>query len=192
MTRFLLLCLVFITPVLGFAAGLTPRLAPLHDATIAYDFTAPGRGPIQITVRIAAGGRHLRVTGESLPVELLIDRDLARAYLLLPIASAYGTALIGKQDPENGFLRHAQFLRLDADRVSGLSCTHWRAISRDGEAEACITSSGLILSGYSASQHHGKFEIVARRVSQAPLPPDLFTLPHGFTDAGTLPIPGLN
>ncbi len=133
---------------------------------------------------IQAGGVHLRVAGESLPISLLVDRRDGTASILLPVLKLYNTVAIGRYDPERTILRGARFERHGERHLTGLACSDWAASSPQGHASACITQDGVILAG-TASDRSGELGTVrATTVVYGTLPPVLFRLPDGYHDAG--------
>jgi len=176
----------------AFARTSAPLLAPLHDVTIDYSLEPPNHTPIDVVVQAQAGGQKLRVHGENLPVELVIDRAAQVAHIMLPIAAAYANVSIAGQDPQRGVLQHAVFTRHGARRVAGLGCTDWSAIWANGHANACITADGVILEANLISEHHGTTRIVAHRVTEGPISRENFVVPANYTNTGAFPIPAFD
>jgi hypothetical protein len=171
----------------GAAAAPAPRLVPDRDVTIEYRVTPQDRAPVDVVVAVAAGGRFLHITSQDLPTTILVNRDTETAAILLPVLRAYAELRIGRFDPERTVLRGAAFSRAGERMVAGRRCIEWRALSRDGQAAACITPDGVILRGAASSGGNGEMgSIEARRVVYGPLSPDLFTVPPDFRKS---PIP---
>lgn len=187
----LLLGLATGLPATAQAARPAPLLAPRQDVSLVYQFTQGSHPPMVLTVQAEGGGRHLRISGEDLPVTIVIDRDAELARLLLPIAQAYAEVPVGDHDPERGFLAHAHFTRLGPGRQAGLACTNWRAVSGADRAEACITDGGIILQGRLTSANGTATIVTALRVTPGMLDRALFRVPAGYTNTGNLPIPPL-
>jgi hypothetical protein len=162
-------------------AAEAPRLAPDRDVTIEYQVSPEGRQPVDVTVAAMAGGRFLRITSDALPTTILVNRDTGRAAIVLPMLRMYADAKIGKYDPERTILHGAAFARLGEREIAGRHCIVWRAVSADGQAEACITPDGVILRGSATSNRRGALgTIEARRVVYGRLGPDAFQVPPDF------------
>jgi hypothetical protein len=181
--RFLFLALCFTTQ-----AAAAPLLAPLRDVTVTYQVQPRDFSPLTVRVAIAAGGQRLRITAENLPTAFLVDRRAQQALVLLPVLKMFSRVKLRDADPENTLLRRAHFERHGQERIAGLACTDWTAISAEGRATGCITDDGVILRGR-AINHHGEIGAVqASNVEYGPVPPDLFDVPSGYTSAGALPL----
>ncbi len=178
MKAFLLLALV----ASGAAnAAPAPLLAPDRDVTIEYRVSPEGRQAVDVTVAAMAGGRFLRITSDSLPTTILVNRDTGRAAIVLPVLRMYADAKIGKYDPEQTILRGADFSRAGERVIAGRRCIEWHAVSADGQAAACITPDGVILRGIATSNRKGDLgTIEARRVVYGKLAPDVFQVPPDF------------
>lgn len=162
-------------------AAPAPLLAPVRDVTIEYQVTPRDRAPLDVVVAVSAGGRRLHITSDALPTTILVNRDAGTADILLPLLRAYAELRIGRYDPEQTVLRGATFTRAGARMLTGRRCMEWRAVSRDGQAAACITPDGVILRGEASSGRKGALgSIEARRVVYGPLAPGLFHIPADF------------
>jgi hypothetical protein len=190
--KFLCLTLCLLAPPCFASIGVAaPLLAPQRDVTIDYAVQPRDHQPLDMRVSVQAGGRVLRITSEDLPTAFLVDRPAHRATILLPVLKLYATIGIGPLDPQEGVLKHARFERHGMERLAGLVCTDWTAVSPSGRAEGCITSDGVILRGSYADQHGKLGSVRAQHVLFGPLPPEVFERPAGYRDAGTLPVDGL-
>jgi hypothetical protein len=181
MRTFLILPLLVCT-----AAVSTPRLVPVRDVTVDYVVHADGARPQAVRVSIEAGGAHLRIAGEGLPLAILVDRPAGVAHVLVPLLRAYSTVDIARYDPERGVLRDAVFTRGRTERLAGGRCTDWRASSPSGTASACITDGGVILKGEFANRHGTGGGVLATSVDYAPLPRWTWSPPDEFHDMGPL------
>ncbi len=169
----------------------TPLLAPERDVTVTYEVQPRDFSPLTVRVAIAAGGQRLRITAENVPTAFLVDRRAEQALILLPVLKMFTRVKITDADPETTILRKAHFERHGQERIAGLSCTDWTAVSPEGHASGCITDDGVILRGR-ATNHHGEIgAIKASNVEYGPVPPDLLTVPSGYTNAGALPLGSL-
>jgi hypothetical protein len=163
-----------------------PRLVPTHDVTIDY-LVHPGTGRDQsVRVSIEAGGGRLRIVGEDLPVNVLVDRQAGLAHVLVPLLRAYTSLSITRYDPERTVLRHASFSRAGSERLAGGPCTDWLATSASGSASACITDGGVILKGEVTNRHGRVASLMATAVDYAPLPAWTWSLPGDYHDLGPL------
>jgi hypothetical protein len=170
------------------AAVSPPRLVPSRDVTVEYSVHAPGARDQSVRVSIAAGGAHLRITGEALPVTLLVDRPAGTARVLVPLLRAYASLPIGRYDPERTVLHDAHFTRGAGETLAAGRCTDWTARSKTGTASACITDDGVILKG-AVTNHRGEAgAILATSVDYAPLAAGTFAMPPKFHDLGELPL----
>lgn len=162
-------------------AAARPRLVPVRDVAVDYALR-PESGPeMDVRVLIQAGGQRLRITSDTLPATLLVDRQTETASFLVPMLRAYSDLNIARYDLQGTVLRDADFTRAGRGNVAGLACTVWRARSQTGSAEACITDDGVILEGEANSDRRGKLGAVrARRVVFAPASPQDFAIPPGF------------
>jgi hypothetical protein len=181
MRAFLILPLLFCT-----AAISAPRLVPVRDVTIEYLVRAGDARPQAVRVSIEAGGAHLRIAGQNLPLSILVDRPAGLAHVLVPLLRAYSTIDIARYDPQRTVLHDAAFTRGGTERLAGGRCTDWRATSPSGTASACITEGGVILKGEFANRHGTGGAVLATSVDYAPLPPWTWSLPAGFHDMGPL------
>jgi hypothetical protein len=173
----LLLCMGALAP---------PRLVPAHDVTIDY-LVHPAAGRDQaVRVSIEAGGGHLRIAGQDLPVSILVDRPAGVAHVLVPLLRAYTSLSIARFDPERTVLRHASFTRVGSEHLAGGACTDWVATSASGSASACVTGGGVILKGEVTDRHGKVGSVLATAVDYAPLPPWTWLLPGDFHDLGPL------
>jgi hypothetical protein len=158
-----------------------PLLVPTRDVTVQYQVTPHDHGALDVRVAVKAGGTRLRITSDTLPTTVLVNRDTEKAAVMLPLLRAYSDIKIGKYDPENTVLKGATFSRGGHDRVAGHECTAWHAISGDGSADACITGDGVILRGALRSNKRGEeVTLVASRVDYAPVPDADFAVPPDF------------
>jgi hypothetical protein len=165
----------------GAAADARPLLVPARDVTVAYQVTPEGHAPLDVLVAIKAGGSKLRITSDTLPTTLLVDRSTERAAIVLPMLHAYSDIKIGRYDPEQTVLKGATFTRGGAQRVLGHPCTEWHATSSDGTASACITAEGVILRAEVDNEKRGKaVRLAATRVDFAPVPDATFAVPPDF------------
>jgi len=182
------LALMFATP----AVASVPLLAPTRDVTVTYNVQPRDHAPLQVRVSIAAGGARLRITAEDIPTAFLVDRREHMATILLPMLKMFATVKIGEYDPQESVLRGAHFERHGTETIAGRVCTDWSAVSAQGAAAACITEDGVILRGHAAN-HHGELgTVMASTVEYGALPAELFERPRGFTNAGSLPVGGLD
>jgi len=183
--RYVLAALACLAALPGRAA--VPRLVPTRDVTVTYILTRRDRGTLDVLVNIEAGGDRLRISSQELPVALVLDRRVGKGTILLPMLKAYQDIHLGF-NMTDAALRGVHFDRQGRDRVAGRLCTNWTAHARDGQAHACITDDGVILRGAAEDSHGEVGQVVATNVRYAPLSPELFIRPDGFTSQ-TLPLP---
>jgi hypothetical protein len=176
----------FLLPLLFCTAASAPRLVPVRDVTIDYIVHAGEARPQAVRVSIEAGGAHLRIAGQDLPLSILVDRPAGVAHVLVPLLRAYSTLDIARYDPERGVLHDAVFTRGGTEHLAGGRCTDWRAASPAGTASACITEGGVILKGEYANRHGAGGAVLATGVDYAPLPRVTWSLPANFHDMGPL------
>jgi hypothetical protein len=161
-----------------------PRLVPQRDVTVSYQISIPGRPSLDVRVAIQAGGTRLRIVGDELPTSFIVDRRSETAAIVLPMLKTFTRVSIARYDPAQTVLAGASFVRGARDVVAGFACTHWRARSARGTAEACLTEDGVILQGSVTSDRKGTLGIVrALRVSYGGLPPQIFTVPDDYVES---------
>jgi hypothetical protein len=171
-------------PAIAAVTAPAPRLVPLRDVTVDYRVLIPNQPPLDVGVAIAAGGTRLRILGEDLPTSFLVDRQTETAAIVLPMLKMYTRVSIARYDPTQTVLRGAGFTRGGRGEAAGLACTHWRAHSAQGRADACITADGVILNGTMDSDRKGNVgQLRALRVTYAPLPPEIFAVPANYHES---------
>ena len=165
----------------GAMAAPQPLLVPTRDVTLEYQVVPDGHAPVEVDVAVKAGGMRLRITSDTLPTTLLVNRDTEKAAIMLPMLRAYSDIKIGRFDPTNTVLKGANFTQGGQERVAGHECTVWRAASAEGTAEGCITADGVILRGAVANEKRGKqVTLTATRVEFGPVPDADFVVPPDF------------
>ena len=182
-------------PIAGFAllTALAPRLAaparaadqphtmPTRDVKVVYDVQPEGApAPQQITVWFAGG--RMRIDSPDGQGETILDRD--RHLLTIVMDSAH----IYMEVPEREAMRSPflldpsmHFERTGTAMVAGLPCTSWKIKANGGNATACITTDGVLLSEAGVDQQGARGKLEARKVVYGEIPPATFTAPAGYS-----------
>lgn len=162
------------------AAGAVPVFLPTQDVAVSYSLSAPGQAPLNVELRYDAAGRRARIDAPA-GYYVLGDLPAGQAELVLPSLHAVVRApdfssLTGEIMRADG----AQFTRLGEGRYAGLDCENYLVLDRGVTGTACLTASGVVLH-FAGHDAHGRAEGTALAVTYAPLPPDLFAPPSGYT-----------
>lgn len=114
---------------------------------------------------------------------VIINRASQEVLVILNDRHIY-TRLVQQEGIRNPFLLDLsmQFTRKGSDVVAGQPCTVWAAQSAQGQATACVTDDGFILSqtGIDVDGLNGR--IRAMKVSYEPVPDSVFQPPAGFQE----------
>lgn len=164
-----------------------PKLAPSRDATVLYTVQAEGAPTSQpVRVYFSGNGALMRIDGPDGPGggsrgAMILDRAAKTTTVVLNEAQVY-MQIPQKDEVRTPFLLDGtmQFTRAESSTVAGQPCTNWTIVSGKGNATACVTDDGIILSesGVDASGSRGHLQ--AQTVSYAPLAPSLFVPPIGY------------
>ncbi|WP_201762588.1 DUF4412 domain-containing protein [Acetobacter pasteurianus] len=180
-----------------------PRLTPARDAIIDYSFQPqPTAQDLQngakpdtpvptrhVQVMFSGDGGLMRINymtsmeGDESRGAVIINRASQEVLVLLNDRHIY-TRLVQQEGIRNPFLLDLsmQFTRKGSDVVAGQPCTVWAAQSAQGQATACVTDDGFILSqtGIDVDGLNGR--IRAMKVSYEPVPDSVFQPPAGFQE----------
>lgn len=160
-----------------------PPFMPTHDVSVTYDVQPDGVPTAQrITVLFSGGGRLMRVNGPDGQGATILDRDNRLITIIINSAKVY------MQAPERDELR-SPFL-LDASmkfvpdgrgRVAGLDCVRWSITAASGNATACVTVDGVVLSEQGVDSQGVRGHLTAQSVAYALVPAASFQPPTGYT-----------
>ncbi|GBR50589.1 DUF4412 domain-containing protein [Acetobacter pomorum] len=180
-----------------------PRLTPARDAIIDYSFQPqPTAQDLQngakpdtptptrhVQVMFSGDGGLMRINymtnmeGDESRGAVIINRASQEVLVILNDRHIY-TRLVQQEGIRNPFLLDLsmQFTRKGSDVVAGQPCTVWAAQSAQGQATACVTDDGFILSqtGIDVDGLNGR--IRAMKVSYEPVPDSVFQPPVGFQE----------
>ena len=160
-----------------------PPTMPEHDATVTYQVTPSDHAPQVIRVYFSDGGRKMRIDGPGGQGDTILDRPTGLLTVVMNGQRAF------MEVPARG-IAHDPFLLSDdmdytrsgtTEVIAGVSCNDWRMTSRTGASVACVTPDGLLLSANGTDGAGGKGRIIALAVSEAPVGPDMFAAPAGYT-----------
>jgi len=181
------------------AAGVTaataqdrPPLMPARDVAVTYQVQPEGAPqPQLVRVFFKGGGGLMRVDGPPAPPgsnlpggiqgDMVMDRDAKIMTVVL------NTPRIFMEIPERDTIRSPfvldesmQFTRSGTGSVAGQGCTNWSITAGQGNATACVTADGVVLSEQGVDGQGNKGRLVATEIHYGALPPDLFKPPAGF------------
>lgn len=177
-------------PVLLLAAGAPaaaraaehPLFMPSRDVRVTYAVQPDGAPAARdITIYFTGGGGLMRIDSPDGQGATILDRDRRLMTILINYAHVY------MQIPEREALR-SPFL-LDASmrfqaatpgQVQGLACQNWTITTTAGNATACVTADGVVLSEAGVDSQGARGRLVAKTVSYTALPGSLFQPPAGY------------
>lgn len=163
-------------------SGQHPRLAPARDVTVTYSVQPQNVStPEQVTVAFTAEGNKLRIDPANHAGATILDRPAQQVTLIINRQKVY-TSFSPQHGLRNPFMLDIamQFTPVGKDTVAGLACNKWTISTSHGQAVACVTDDGVILSeaGVDADGLQGK--LTALNVNYGPVSPDIFQPPAGF------------
>lgn len=164
-----------------------PRLMPSRDVTVLYKVQAEGAPQAQpVKVYFGGGGSLLRIDGPDGP-----DGD-SRGAMILDRTGKVMTVVLHEpkvymQIPEKEEVRtpfvldpSMKFTRAGTATVAGLACTQWTITSPKGNATACVTDDGVVLSEAGVDGAGSRGQLTAQKVSYETEPATLFAPPAGY------------
>jgi hypothetical protein len=159
-----------------------PPFMPMRDVSVAYDVKLEGAPSAQrITVMFSGGGRLMRVDGPDGQGDTILDRDKRLMTIVINSAKVY-MEVPERDELRSPFLLDAsmKFTRAGSDHVAGLDCTRWSITSPSGNATACVTADGVVLSEGGVDSQGARGHLTAQRVTYDTIPAASFQPPAGY------------
>ena len=172
------------------AAGDHPQLMPLRDAVVTYDVQPDGApAPQKVTVWFAAEGARMRIDSPDGAASTLLDRTAQTVTILLHKQRIF-SLLRQRSNIRNPFLLDVsmQFHKDGVRTVAGLACNDWAITTAKGQASACVTEDGLILSESGVDADGAKGQLTALSVSYQTIPASSFAPPAGYQEVVRHPV----
>ncbi|MDG6094979.1 DUF4412 domain-containing protein [Acetobacter sp. AN02] len=166
------------------AEGDHPPLMPEKDAVITYQVQSEGTpGPQTAKLWFTAQGAKLRIDSGDGKGSTILDRATGDVTLVMNQQRVW-LRLSGRQGVRNPFMLDPSmsFTRGKTSSEAGIPCTEWAIHSPRGDAEACITSDGLILRQKGVDGDGAKGELKAENVTYGTLPDSDFQPPAGYQE----------
>lgn len=180
-----------VLPVAASAAEDHPPLMPSHDAVVTYEVQPDGAGqPQHVKVWFAAEGARMRIDSGDGAASTVLDRTAQTVMIVLNGPRVY-SRLTDRTGVRNPFLLDVsmQYRRLGSATIAGIDCTRWSVTSPQGQASACVTENGLILSedGVDADGLKGRLKAIS--VSYDTIPTSTFEPPEGYQEVHRRSVP---
>ncbi len=165
----------------------TPPLMPTRDAVVLYDVQPDGAPqPQAVRVYFRGGGAMMRIDGPPAPDgsssgDMVLDRGARMMTVVMNQPRIY-MQLPEREEIRSPFVLDAsmQFTRTGTGSVAGLPCVQWSIVSGKGNATACVTADGVVLSESGVDGDGAKGHLVARTVQYGPIDASRFLPPPGF------------
>ena len=194
-SRLLLPCLLAGSALAGQAAaaaaaaaqGSGPPLMPSRDVTVLYGVQPEGAPQEQLVrVYFRGGGGMMRIDGPPAPDgsssgDMIMDRDGKVMTVVMNQPRIY-MQIPEREEVRSPFVLDAsmRFARTGTSTVAGLACTTWSITTPKGDATACVTQDGVVLSESGVDGEGARGRMTARTVQYGPLPASLFAPPPGY------------
>ena len=164
-------------------SGDHPLYMPSRDVTVIYDVEPEGApSPQRVKVLFAGNGRLMRIDAPDGQGSTIMDRDRQVMQIVIGPAKVYMDVPESQQQRSPFLLDPAmQYTATGTATVAGLPCNTWSIITPPGTAHACVTTDGVVLSEDGVDSQGARGHLIARTVTYAPLPPDAFQPPSGYT-----------
>ncbi len=159
-----------------------PPYMPTRDVVVVYDVQPDGApAPQRITVSFADRGDLMRIDSPDGQGTTILDRDRKLLTVVMNAARVY-MEVPERQAMRSPFLLDATmtFVPAGEGNVNGLPCMRWTITEGGGDATACITADGVVLSEEGVDQQGARGKLVARQVRYATIPPATFLPPTGY------------
>ncbi len=159
-----------------------PPFMPTRDVSVVYDVQPDGAPTAQrITVSFAGGGRMMRIDSPDGQGDTILDRDRKLMTIVVNNARVY-MQMPEREELRSPFLLDSSmnFVASGSGHVAGLDCANWSIAAPSGNATACVTPDGVVLSEAGADSEGARGHLTAQQVTYAPLPPSLFQPPAGY------------
>lgn len=159
-----------------------PRLAPTRDVTVVYA-VQPGNETTSKDVKVAfaKNGDKLRIAPMDDVAATILDKPAQTVTLVMMKPHLYAV-MTPKHGLRNPFLLDLSmhFTPAGHDTIAGVACQKWEIATAKGNATACVTEDGVILSEEGVDSDGVKGKLMAQSVSYGPIPETMFAPPAGF------------
>jgi hypothetical protein len=180
------------------AGAVHPRLTPARDVTVTYSVQtqaqtqAPGApaGPQQVIVAFAKDGDRLHIEPADRIGATILDRPGQTVTLVMNKQKLY-VQFSPRSGLRNPFLLDLSmhFTPAGTGEVAGLACQKWTIATQRGNATACVTEDGVILSESGVDSEGTQGQLTALNVQYGPIDPSLFLPPAGYQKVtGHMPV----
>ncbi len=164
-----------------------PPMMPTRDATVVYMVTPEGAPqPQSVRVYFRGGGSQMRIDGPPGPDgapsgDMVLDRPSRTITVVLNPARSY-MQIPEREEVRSPFVLDStmRFTRTGTGSVAGLPCVNWGIVTPKGNAVACVTDDGVVLSASGVDGQGARGRLVAQTVQYAPLAASVFLPPPGF------------
>lgn len=170
------------TPLHAQPAGHPPYM-PTRDVSVVYDVQPEGAPAAQrITVSFSGGGQLMRVDSPGGQGETILNRDKRLMTIVVNNAKVY-MDVPERQELRSPFLLDASmnFIPAGNGRIAGFDCSRWTISAPTGNATACVTADGVVLSEEGADSQGARGRLMAQSVTYAPIPASMFQPPAGYS-----------
>ncbi len=159
-----------------------PPFMPTRDVRVVYDVqpeAAPA--PQRIVVSFSGNGRLMRIDSPDGQGATILDRDRQLLTIVMNRAHAF-MQVPERQSLRSPFLFDASmsFTAAGPGAVNGMKCTRWTVTGAGGNATACITADGVVLSEQGSDSQGARGRLVAQQVTYGPVPAATFQPPSGY------------
>ncbi len=160
-----------------------PPYMPTRDVKVVYDVEPQGApSPQRITVWFADDGALMRIDSPNNTGETILDRDRKLLTVVMNANRVY-MQLAERESLRSPFLLDSS-MRFTADgsgSIAGLNCARWKITAQQGNATACITSDGVVLSEAGVDSQGARGQLLAQQVTYGTIAPSTFLPPPGYT-----------
>ncbi|WP_419730172.1 hypothetical protein [Lichenicola sp.] len=164
-----------------------PPLMPSRDVSVIYSVQPEGAPqPQSVHVYFRGGGGLMRVDGPPGPDgasqgEMIMDRS-SRVMTVVLNGPRVFMQIPEQEEVRSPFVLDASmhFTQTGTGTVAGIPCTQWSIVTGKGNAVACVSADGVVLSESGVDGQGARGQLVAQEVKYGPLPESLFVPPPGF------------
>ena len=165
----------------------TPPMMPTRDVTVVYSVTPEGAPqPQSVRVYFRGGGSQMRIDGPPGPDgspsgDMVLDRPSRIITVVLNPARSF-MQIPEREEVRSPFVLDStmRFTRTGTGSVAGLPCVNWAIVTPKGNASACVTDDGVVLSASGVDGQGARGRLTAQTVQYAPLAPSVFLPPPGY------------
>ncbi|GBR01502.1 DUF4412 domain-containing protein [Acetobacter oeni] len=169
-------------PLMAHAQGDHPPLMPARDAVVTYSVQPEGAPDKQeVKVWFASEGARMRIDSPDGAASTVLNRTAQSVMIILHKQRVF-TLLTDRGAVRNPFLLDVsmQYKKNGHTTIAGIDCTRWIVTSGKGQADACVTDNGLILSESGVDADGLKGQLTALSVSYETIPSTEFEAPSGY------------